>query len=220
MDITTTDRGDPDQLDRFVAVQGDRETPSCYIYPSPQRVTELADVYLLQQIHSKQVINVPEQYSSELLGDGLVTDRRSSRLLVTVADCLPIFLHMTGTSAFGIVHSGWKGTGIVTQAIDTLIRITGMPAVRLRATIGPGIGPCCYSVREERSRLFPATCSIRRDGQTYLDLKTANSEILQAAGIGTLSIIDACTCCDERLHSYRREGPKHYGKMVAATGFF
>ena len=67
---------------------------------------------------------------------------------------LPIFLVDPVTGAFGLVHSGWKGTGIVHAALESMMAAFGTDPRDVSVTIGPGIGPCCYRVPEERARVF------------------------------------------------------------------
>lgn len=174
----------------------------------------------LSQIHSKRVVLFPEQYSPDLPGDGLVTDRRDARLKVSVADCLPIFLYIKDAPVFGVVHSGWRGTGIVVNAVNRLCQLSGRTPNAVHALIGPGIGVCCYAVERSRTRLFSPTCSIDRDGTTFLDLQTANLEILQDIGVEFVDVIDTCTSCDTRLRSFRREGAENYRTMSAVIGYF
>ncbi len=104
-------------------------------------------VRCVRQVHSRAVVRIdgseaPDGPFPE--ADGMTTDRPDLLLTVTVADCLPIFLADRRTGAFALVHSGWKGTGIVVEAVRLMEAAYGTHAADLAATIGPGIGPCCY----------------------------------------------------------------------------
>ena len=119
----------------------------------------------------------------------MVSDRPDLLLTVTVADCLPIFLADPRTGAFGLVHSGWKGTGIVVEAVRAMTRAFGSRAADIAVTIGPGIGPCCYAVPAERHERFRADFGGRAvqrglDGSFRLDLRAANAALLEREGIG------------------------------------
>ena len=85
--------------------------------------------------------------------------------------------------------------------------------------LGPAIGPCCYSVSEERAAAFSAefgeNCVERRGGSSYIDLRSANVSIAEKSGIGHLLSIDACTSCDGRLGSFRRQGGASFTRMLA-----
>lgn len=106
--------------------------------------TNPAKTYACSQTHSRKVAVIDENCSSEFLSDadGLVTgaDRDASDihvyLSVTVADCLPAYVFDTETGAFGIVHSGWKGTGIVLNALN------GMEVETHPETVCVVLGPC------------------------------------------------------------------------------
>lgn len=177
----------------------------------------------LRQIHSRRVIRVTDQSPEDLAvveADGMVTDRPTLALTVTVADCLPIFLVDTARGAYGIVHSGWRGTGIVAAALDALREHFGTRPADVAATIGPGIGACCYRVPEERAELFakefgPDAVSRGADGEPRLDLRRANADIMRKRGVLEIGVVSECTCCSPRLGSFRRQGPLSYALMCA-----
>ncbi len=116
-------------------------------------------VFALRQVHSRRIVVVADQLPHELVGieaDGMLTLRQDALLTVTVADCLPIVLVDTKGDGFGIVHSGWKGTGIAAEAVRIMHEKLGALPQNLSVTIGPGIGACCYRVPRERAESFEA----------------------------------------------------------------
>jgi hypothetical protein len=175
-------------------------------------------VFRLKQVHSKRVVSVPSEYHESMEGDGLVTDSAKDILAVTVGDCLPIFLY--SSRGFGIVHSGWQGTGIAASAVKRISELCGETPGNVDAVIGPGIGKCCYAVPEERCDLFDVSCIELRSSKYYLDLKRANARILSEMGVKSIRVVDVCTQCDLRLGSFRRQGRANYDRMVAAIGYF
>ena len=154
-------------------------------------------------------------------GDGLLTNDPEALIGVTVADCLPIFLWDTASGARALVHSGWKGTGIVREALRLMKIRYGSPPEAIRAIIGPGIHACCYAVPRERAEVFAAKfgsdTAFSRDGAWYMDLCAANRHILAGEGVHALHIHPECTCCDTRFSSYRRQG-NAYTRMIALLG--
>jgi YfiH family protein len=180
-------------------------------------------VYGLNQVHSRTVLAVSRDDPPMAEADGMVTSDRDISLSVTVADCLPVFLFDVRTGAFGIVHSGWKGTGIVERAICLLKELWGTEPKCLAAVLGPCIGPCCYQVDAQRAALFEKEFSaegIRKSsGSFFLDLKMANIKILSEAGVQNIAVCKDCTFTDEKLGSYRREGQR-YTRMAALAGAF
>jgi YfiH family protein len=183
-------------------------------------------LYGLRQVHSRRVVLVEEQTTDEAAAveaDGLITGRPDAVLSVTVADCLPIFFADRRTGAFGIAHSGWRGTGIVREALSLMAsRFHSRPA-DITAVIGPGIGACCYDVPEERAEFFAseygADTVLRDTGRApRLDLRAANIRLLHDAGVQEVRVIADCTSCTPRLGSFRRQGPADYTLMLAWIG--
>jgi YfiH family protein len=182
-------------------------------------------VRAVRQVHSRVVIGVDGTEPADgpfVEADGMVSDRRDLLLTVTVADCLPIFLADPRTGAFGLVHSGWKGTGIVVEAVRAMTSAFGSRAGDIAAAIGPGIGPCCYAVPIERHERFRAEFgdgAVQRglDGSFRLDLRAANAALLEREGIGSIAIVADCTSCNPLLGSFRREGPG-FTRMLAFIG--
>jgi copper oxidase (laccase) domain-containing protein len=157
--------------------------------------------------------------------DGLLLPRGSGLFAsITVADCMPIWILDRASGAYGVLHSGWKGTGILAAAARLLESRLGSPASALAVVLGPSIGPCCYGVPEDRAESFasefgPESVPLLA-GRRRIDLRTANIALARSLGVGALLSIDSCTSCDPRLGSYRREGPASFTRMVAAIGPF
>lgn len=141
-------------------------------------------------------------------GDGLITTNRNLVPVVTVADCLPIYLYEPKTGCRGVVHSGWKGTGIVIEAIKLAEREYGARVSDFSIVIGPHIHSCCYQVEQERIEYFTsnfgASCILPPNN---LSLAQANCNLLVEQGVPEDNIFCCtdCTCCDSRFGSFRRE---------------
>jgi YfiH family protein len=183
-------------------------------------------VRCVRQVHSRRVVRIDGSESPDdpfVEADGMVTDRQDLLLTVTVADCLPVFLADRRTGAFALVHSGWKGTGIAAEAVRMMASAYGTRAADLAVTIGPGIGPCCYTVPVERYEQFRARFGPRAvqrgpDGSSRLDLRAANTVLLEHEGVGGVTVISDCTSCNPLLGSYRREGAAAFTRMLAFIG--
>ena len=192
--------------------------------------------YACTQVHSRTVTAVsrdsPNDYPE---GDGLVSSDPEVALSVTVADCLPVFLRDTRSGALGLVHSGWKGTGIVRAALDKMKELWGTAPENVAAVLGPCIQGCCYQVDEARAAAFEAEFGslasgyplggvIKKTGtgdqnphMWYLKLQAANAALLDEAGVRHIAYTGDCTFTDERFGSFRREGPQ-YTRMAAFAG--
>ena len=199
---------------------------------NPQRIGYLrslgirADrpVYSCRQVHSQRVVVVAEQDAEALAhleADGLITSRRDAVLAITVADCLPIYLIDREHRAFALLHSGWRGTGIVVQALRRMEEEYGSRPSRMAVSIGPGIGSCCYRVEEERYREFQdrfGQRSVRKRKEAFfLDLVAANIGLLSELGVERIQVCRNCTACIPQLSSYRRDGPA-FAHMLACIG--
>jgi YfiH family protein len=197
------------------------------------------------QAHSRIVLDTEEGFDSRSEADGMIGRGAplAAPLAVIVADCLPVFLYDTETRAYALLHSGWKGTGIVLAALSMMAQRWGTRPASVAALLGPCIRPCCYQVGEERAAAFEAEFGgtypfgdrsleaksdgeyplgpvVRRiGGRPSLDLQAANARLLAGAGVRNLSYCVDCTFTDERLGSFRREGPG-YTRMLAVLGYF
>lgn len=177
------------------------------------------------QQHTRRVLAVPEDMGaggvasdSEVIGDGLIT-RGAATLCVTVADCMPIFLYDPQSGARGILHSGWKGTGILARAVRALQERYDSRPGDIHVTLWPAIGSCCYRVNPERARLFASLWGreavVERDGDPYLDLQAANESIVRSLDLGGLDTVTDCTACGGAFASFRGQGPDEYTHMLA-----
>ena len=189
-------------------------------------------VHVVGQVHSRRVVVVPvdagggrrtaigEHFTSD--ADGLITDDANAVLGVTVADCMPIYLYDTATGARGLLHSGWRGTGILGNAIGMLRDQFGSRAEDLVVTMGPCISVASYEVDEARAAEFAAEWGEdavgRVAGRTCLDLRAANEEICRRNGVDLINVINHCTVRESSLGSYRREGPDRFTLMLALLG--
>ena len=185
---------------------------------------DIKNLYTLNQTHSRTVLNsedLNEGDSGIPEGDGIYSNKKDNKLAVTVADCMPVFFYNCRSGVFGVLHSGWKGTGI---SLEALKRTSGGDPDDYEFILGPSIGPCCYQVDGERGKLFEdlyGTGSIEvRDNSFYLDLRNANVGILEKAGITNITVYKNCTCCDEKFYSFRGDGAKQFQLMLALIGYF
>ncbi|NBB90084.1 MAG: hypothetical protein GVY23_02635 [Spirochaetes bacterium] len=175
----------------------------------------------VKQVHSREVAvaSSGERPHTETEADGIVTDDRRLALGVTVADCMPIFLHDFETGAFAVLHSGWRGTGIVSDAVRLMHRRYAAAPENIEALLGPSIRSCCYRVDEGRADLFADLWGehavIRREGGPYLDLLQANVDLLESSGVKRISAAAECTACNGSLGSLRREGAADFTRMMA-----
>jgi len=216
-----------------------------------------SNLFTLKQTHSRTVYNAEDITENKVYeGDGLYTFSRDKQLAVTVADCMPIFFYGSSENVFGVLHSGWKGTGISIEALKTIKGELKGDLSSFEFILGPSIGPCCYEVDSERAELFrklygSESVLIRRDSsnkneyvkdnnndkntvkdyqddkasvygnsRSFLDLRKANTAVLEKEGIKNITVYENCTCCDKNFYSFRGDGAKEFQLMLALIGYF
>lgn len=149
--------------------------------------------------------------------DALITDRERTALIVTAADCVPVFLYDPVRRAIGCVHAGWRGTvaRIASETVRAMVSAYGCRPDEIRAAVGPSIGPCCYEVGELvlaplRSAYGETAQQLLKPGkgpgQFLLDLWEANRQDLLSAGVRSVAVSGWCTACHvDILFSHRAE---------------
>lgn len=199
-------------------------------------------VHAPAQTHSREVLVAQGPAGRVGEADGLASADPACFLSVTVADCLPIYLLDTEHGAFALLHSGWKGTGIVNRALEMMAAHWQTRAPAVAAVLGPCISGASYAVDPARAEAFDAEFggsggSGGSDGSAgsggsggeyplgpvvdrrrFIDLQAANARLLAAAGVGDVAVCRDCTYRDERLGSFRREGKETYTRMAAVVG--
>jgi hypothetical protein len=143
----------------------------------------------------------PDGTSGE--ADGQATAVAGIGTMVLAADCVPVALGSRG--AVAMVHAGWRGlaAGVLEEGVRALGELGGSAGETV-AVIGPCAGACCYEVGEE---VHAAFAGAHRHGER-IDLRAIARDRLLAAGVAEVRDLAACTICDERWFSYRREGER------------
>ena len=184
----------------------------------------------VQLDHTKIVLYAENEKSTfNQIADGIVTQNKELLPVVTIADCMALFFYDSITKGAGIVHSGWKGTGIAAEAIKMMKEKFGSEEKNILVSISPCIHQCCYIITEDRARYFsenfgkdcvkeleeksPEEMKIIRswkglDGKLFrLSLPRANYNLLINTGIPeeNICLFDECTCCNPAFGSNRRE---------------
>lgn len=154
-----------------------------------------------EQVHGNRVAVVSSLAAPVAAGaDGLISATRGVALGIHVADCCAVYLVDPASGAFGVVHSGRRGTeqGITAVAIRALARNFGTRPEDLVVQLSPCIRPPAYEV----------------------DFAAAIREQARRAGVPGRNIHDdgICTSSDPaRFYSYRIEKGRT-GRMLALLG--
>jgi YfiH family protein len=121
----------------------------------------------LRQIHSSVLHLAAGDAASDRLckGDGLMTDHPGLLLGIKTADCIPVLVADRKRRAVAAFHAGWRGTvkRIVETGIGRMRLEFGSRPEDLIAAIGPGIGPCCYTVGEQVLSEFESQFAYARE---------------------------------------------------------
>jgi len=160
-------------------------------------------------------------------GDAVVTAGPGLACGALSADCAPVLLADAEAGVVGAAHAGWKGAlaGVVQSAVDAMARLGAEPA-RMRAAIGPCIGPDSYEVGPEfRARFAGEDAAFDRffrpaaGDRLRFDLPGFVLDRLRQAGVGRAGWIGADTLPDEaRFFSNRRAVQRNepdYGRLLS-----
>ena len=202
---------------RFVeAITGSRKTP----------------LETVRQVHSSLSVVLPGDRATASgavsEADGIITAEPGLLLGIQTADCIPVLVADPVKRAVGAFHAGWRGTveRIVESGIARMRAEFGSDPADMMAAIGPGIGPCCYTVGAEVRTQFATRFSyadelfIRREEDLRLNLMEANRRQLLAAGLAenAIAMVGGCTGCQQELFFSHRTSGGHAGRMMAGIG--
>lgn len=161
--------------------------------------------------------------------DGFITATPNIPLLVRVADCVPVILYEPYRKALAVVHAGWKGTagGIAAKAAGLMVQHYQCDIKKIRAGIGPSIGPCCYEVRQDVAECFRKIMGNKRflmpeaaENIFSLDLQEANRQQLIAAMLEpeNIELSWLCTACNSNLFFSHRGEKGKTGRFALIAG--
>ncbi len=173
---------------------------------------EWSQVALQKQIHSDKVAIVDAPgFTGE--SDAMLTDKKGLGLAASSGDCCAIFLYDRQHSMIGAVHSGWRGTEkrILTKALLQAKTHWNTEPENLFAYIAPAITWQNYEVGPEVALQFDEKYIISKEDRLYLDVTSANFDMLVQFGVPKSQIQVSSLCSygmKDLLHSYRRDGAK------------
>jgi polyphenol oxidase len=161
--------------------------------------------------------------------DGVVSATPGVVCGALAADCAPVLFVDPAARVVAACHAGWKGalTGVV-EATVARMETLGAQRGRLRAAVGPCIGPASYEVGVEfldrfvgadpaYARFFAADASADK---RMFDLPAFVLARLAAAGVETREWIGHDTCAvAAQFFSNRRafkQGEPDYGRLLSA----
>ncbi len=156
---------------------------------------------IAEQVHGREVAVVNARTRGGVVGaDGLISNTPGLIIGIYVADCCAVYLADPRTGAFGVVHSGKKGSelGITTHAIEKMAQHFGSQPQDLYVQLSPCIRPPAYEI----------------------DFAAQIRQQALEAGVPATQVHDTGLCTSSDLHrfySYRMEQGRT-GRMLALLG--
>ncbi len=178
----------------------------------------------MRQIHSDNIVIIDESHTFDNPPecDALITNHRSTPLMVMSADCTGILLYDPIQKAIGAVHAGRAGAlnQILPKTIQKMADAFGSHCTDLHIVLGPSIHGCCYEINETiaietQKQGYPQALQ-RENGKIFLDVNTILLQQLQELGITPerIEVIDHCTSCRcDEYFSYRAD-KQHTGRIA------
>jgi YfiH family protein len=185
------------------------------------------------QVHSPDVLVVEEKWRDgpRPKVDALVTMRKNVAIAASSADCVPILFADPEARVVAAAHAGWRGAiGGVLQATVKQMCALGAKPERIRAGVGPCIGPASYEVGPEFPAPFlaqnPANAGFfrpaQRAGHHMFDLESYVAAELAAMKLAAIEVAHRDTCAEaDTFFSYRRSCLRKepdYGRHVSVIG--
>jgi YfiH family protein len=182
----------------------------------------------LSQVHSATVITLLEEPAPHARpqGDAMVTNLPGIAIGILTADCTPILFADPESGVIGAAHAGWKGAvgKIVPKTIDAMVAL-GAERSRIIASIGPTISGPNYEVGTQFMAdvlsYYPEAKPwffVPEGKREHFDLPGLVEAQLQAAGIGAVENLGACTYASPALyfsHRYATHQDRTTGRQMA-----
>ena len=135
--------------------------------------------------------------------DGHATALCGVGAMVLSADCLPVALGNAG--AVAMLHAGWRGlaAGVLEQGVQRDARARR----RTRQSPRSWVPAQASAATRWGRRCIARSATPAATAATSTCTRSPASGCWQA-GVAHVQAVDACTICDERFFSHRREGPR------------
>jgi YfiH family protein len=213
-----TSRGDPDAPLDF-ALRQPPEAHTLDRWAHLQEELQARGVVVSRQIHGTLVKWHSGGWDEGVCilegKDGHGTSEPGLLLAITVADCIPVYLHDPVTRSIALLHAGWRGTaaGVLNSGIELLEARAGARAEDIVMHCGPGICGSCYEVGHEVIEAMA-----RADdgvGSNHLDLRRELTRQGRAAGLQRPTRSAMCTKHHHDSFFSHRGSAGAAGRMVA-----
>ena len=152
--------------------------------------------------------------------DAMVTDIIGRHLVIQVADCQAVLLYEPDQRVIANIHCGWRGSlqNIIGRTVEVMEQRFGCHPGRIRAGIGPSLGPCCAKFVNYR-REIPMEFWRYKGSNKHFDFWSLSRDQLTRAGLAEINIESSgiCTRCHtDDFFSYR--AARTTGRFAAVIG--
>lgn len=151
--------------------------------------------------------------------DGHLTRKPGVMLLVTLADCVPIYLVDPRRRLAALLHSGWRGTAadILARGVEELVERGGSDVADIVMHCGVAICGQCYEVGSEVLEALGRP--VGGDGHGRVDLRRLLAERAGTLGLRRVTTSGFCSAENrDRFFSHRASHGAD-GRMVAYLGW-
>jgi len=165
-----------------------------------------------KQVHGDNITYVTAPgHSGE--SDSMITAKKGIALCISTADCTAVFIYDIRRKIVAAVHSGCRGTHkrITEKTVRKLKSDFNCNPGDLFVYLGPSINQVNYEVGKDVAELFDSGYLNTSDGKFFLDVSSANYDMLINEGIPPCQIQQSSLCSFEYIelfHSYRRDGKR------------
>lgn len=149
--------------------------------------------------------------------DGHVTAAQGLLLVVSVADCVPVYLAGRQGGVVGLLHAGWRGiaAGVLEAGLEEFSTHAAISTSDIVMHCGVSICADCYEVGPE---VILNVTGRRVEGPRTLDLRAELARRGADRGVAGVTVSPYCTRHDAGLfHSHRASG-RAAGRMAAYLG--
>ncbi|HEY2358590.1 MAG TPA: peptidoglycan editing factor PgeF [Phenylobacterium sp.] len=182
------------------------------------------------QVHSATALTAGGPWPGETpQADAVVSATPGVVCAALAADCAPILLADPQARIVAAAHAGWKGAlgGVVEATVARMVEL-GAQRSRLRAAVGPCIGPASYEVGLEFLERFVEAnrayegffAAGASPDKRMFDLPAFVLGRLAVAGVGVSEWLGRDTCAEsEDFFSNRRallRGEPDFGRLMSA----
>lgn len=182
------------------------------------------NVFAAEIVHGSNVAIIGKKSPRFIKNADALVTKEEVFLMVTIADCVPVYFYDEKNKVIGLAHAGWRGiiSGIIGNTLDKMLSL-GARVEETSIVMGPGIRECRFEVREDVVAKFKnySEFIIQKEEKIFINLFGVAKKQLLDFGIKEENILDYGECTfenKEKFFSYRRDKPEVVEAMIAVIG--